>query len=63
VSRSGATEAETKSKWLTGPRDDVIISMNSQMIFKFVDSLQIRMCACVEKVPRIKASAMVVAPL
>jgi hypothetical protein len=33
------------------------------MMFKFVDSLQIRMCACVEKVQRIKASAMVVALL
>jgi hypothetical protein len=37
--------------------------MNSQIMFKFVDSLQIRMCACVENIQQIKASAMVVAPL
>jgi hypothetical protein len=61
--RSVATEAETESKSLTGPRDDVITGRSSQIKFESVDSLQIGSCECGEKIQEVKASQRVPAPL
>jgi hypothetical protein len=63
VSRSDAIKAETESKLLTGPRDDVINGLSSQIMLQSDDSLQIGTSDCGEKIQRIKASEMVVAPL
>jgi hypothetical protein len=53
----------TKSKSLTGQRDDITAPRNLQMKLQSIDLLRIGSCECVEKVQRIKAKLRVPAPL
>jgi hypothetical protein len=60
---TAATMAGTESNNLTGQCDDVINGLSSQIMLQSDDSLQIGTSDCGEKIQRIKASKMVVAPL